>query len=80
MKKFRVTDEATPALKRSSQAKTKLRRELPTDIEMETIPLKELLSLARYFHAKTREASQKINKTFQTIQCDFRNNTTFFIL
>ena len=46
MKKFLVTDEATPALKRSSQAETKHRRELPTDIEMESIPLKELLSLA----------------------------------
>ena len=40
MKKFLVTDEATLALKISSQAETKLRRELPTDIEMEVYRLR----------------------------------------
>ena len=37
---------------------TKLSRELPTDLQMERIPLKDLLSLAEDIHIKTREASQ----------------------
>ena len=38
--------------------KTKLRHELPTDIEMEGIPLMELSALAEDIRVKTREASQ----------------------
>ena len=51
-------DETPSALERSFKAATKLRRELPTDMEMESLPLKELSSLAEDIHVKTREASQ----------------------
>ena len=39
-------------------ATSKLKAELPTDIEMESIPLEELSSLVEDIHVKTREASQ----------------------
>ena len=58
LKKFLVTVETPPALGRSFKAATKLRRELPTDIEMESIPLTELSSLVEECHTKTREAAQ----------------------
>ena len=46
MKNFLSIVETPLALERSFKAATKLRRELPTDIEMESIPLTELSSLA----------------------------------
>ena len=52
------SDETPSALERSFKTATKLRRELPTDMEMESLPLKELSSLAEDIHVKTREASQ----------------------
>ena len=42
----------------SFRVATKLSRELPTDLEMESIPLEELSSLVEDIHVKTREASQ----------------------
>ena len=39
-------DQTPSALERSISAATKLKSELPTDLEMESIPLKELSSLA----------------------------------
>ena len=39
-------------------ATSKLKAELPTDIEMESIPLEELSSLVEDIHVKTRKASQ----------------------
>ena len=39
-------------------ATSNLKAELPTDIEMESIPLEELSSLVEDIHVKTREASQ----------------------
>ena len=80
-------DETPSALERSFKAATKLRRELPTDIdtEMENIPLMELSSLVENIHVKTREASQNtdldmreflgIDKTLQSIQGELLNNT-----
>ena len=50
-------DETPSALERSFKAATKLKGQLPTDLEIERIPLKELLSLAEDIHVKTREAS-----------------------
>ena len=47
-----------PSLERSLKAATKLSRELPTDLEMESIPLMELSPLVEDIHVKTREASQ----------------------
>ena len=42
-----------PALERSFKAATKLKGELPIDLEMESIPLEELSSSAEDIHAKT---------------------------
>ena len=77
-------DETPSALERSFKAATKLRRELPTDIEMESIPLMELSSLVEDIHVKTREASQNtvlgmrhflgVDKTLQSIQGELLNN------
>ena len=59
-------------------AASKLKSELPTDLQMESIPLKELSSLVEDIRAKTRESSQNtdldireflgINKALQSIQ------------
>ena len=49
--------ETTPLLERSLKAASKLKSELPMDLQMEGIPLKELSSLATDIHVKTREAS-----------------------
>ena len=67
-------------------AATKLIRDLPTYIEMETIPPEELSSLADDFHVKTWEASQNtdldmleflgIDKALQSIQGEHLNNTS----
>ena len=85
MKNFRGIDETPLALESSFKVATKLRRELPTDIEMESIPLMELSSLAEDIHVKTREASQNtdldmreflgIDKGLQTIQGELVNIT-----
>ena len=53
MKSVLSLEETPSALERSLQAATKLSRELPTDIEMERIPLEELSSLAEDIHVKT---------------------------
>ena len=53
MKNFLGLDETPPALERSFKAATKLRAGLPTDIEMESIPPKDLSSLAEEIHVKT---------------------------
>ena len=58
MKSVLSLDETLSALERSFKAATKLNRELPTDLEMESIPLVELSSIAEDIHVKTREASQ----------------------
>ena len=39
-----------PSLETSISAANKLKRELPTDIEMESAPPMELLSLVEYIH------------------------------
>ena len=61
MKKFLGVDKTPPALERSFKAATRLKGELPTDLEMESIPLKELSSLVEDIHVKTLEASQNID-------------------
>ena len=65
MKSVLSLDETASALERYFKAATKLRRELPTDIEMESIPLMELSSLVEYINVKTREASQNTNLNMQ---------------
>ena len=58
MKNVLGLDETPSALDRSVKAATKLKTDLPTDLEMEDIPLKDLSSFAADIHIKTREASQ----------------------
>lgn len=84
MRNFLEIDETPPALDRSFKTVTKLRRELPTDIQMESIPHNQLPSLAEEIHAKTPEAAQntdldiqeflEINKALQSIMGELVNN------
>ena len=78
--------ETPPLLKRSLKAAIKLKGELPTNLEIEDIPLKDLSSLAADIHVKTREALQitdlldmreilGIDKALQSIQGELLNNT-----
>ena len=74
------------ALERSVKAASKLSRDLPTDLEIEGKPLKELSSLVEDIHIKTREASQNtdldvreflgIGKALQSIQGESLNNSS----
>ena len=84
MKIFLGVDKTLPALEKSFKAATKHKRELPTDLEMESILLEELLSLVEDIHVKTREASQNtdldmrellgVDKALQSIQGELLNN------
>ena len=86
MKSVLSLDETPSALERSVKAATKLKSELPTDLQMESISLNELSSLAEDVHVKTREASQNtypdmreflgIDKALQSIQGELLNNTS----
>ena len=58
MKSVLSLDQTPSALERLISAATKLKSELPTDLQIESIPLRELSSLVEGIHAKTREASQ----------------------
>ena len=88
MKNVLSLDETPSTLERSFKAATKLLRELPRDIEMESIPPEELSSLAEEIHIKTQEASQNndldmreflgIDKALQIIQGELLNNTSNF--
>ena len=87
MKSVLSLDETPPLLERSLKAATKLKVGLPTDLEMEDIPLKDLSSLVEGIHIKTREVSQQtdlfdvqeflaIDKALQSIQGEVINNTS----
>ena len=86
MKNFLGIDKTPPVLERSAKAATKLKGKLPTNLQMESIPLGELSSLAADIHVKTREASQNtdldmreilgINRVLQSIQGELLNNTS----
>ena len=83
MKSFLGIETTLPSLERSISAASKLKSELPTDLQMESIPLKELSSLVE---TKTREALQNTNldrqelldidKALQSIQGELWNNTS----
>ena len=53
MKHFLGIDRTPSLLERSLKAATKLGWELPTDLEVESIPLEELSSLVEEIHVKT---------------------------
>ena len=86
MKSVLSLDETPSAMERSLKTASKLKGGLPTDLEMESISLKDLPSLAEEIHFKTREASQQtnldmreflaINKALQSIQVELVNNTS----
>ena len=73
-------------LERSFKAPPKLKCELPTEIELGTVPLMEISSLAEDIHVKTQEALQntdlnmqellKINKMLWSIHSELVNNTS----
>ena len=85
MKSVLSLDETPSALERSVKAATKVKAGLPTDLQMESIPLKDLSSLVEDIHAKTQKASQNtdldmreflgIDKALQSIQGELLNNT-----
>ena len=83
MKNFLGIDETPPALERSLKAATKLSRELPTDLEMESIPPEDLSSLVEDIHVKTREALQNTDLDMReflgigkALQGELVNNTS----
>ena len=86
MKNFLGIDKTPPALERFFKAATKLKGELSTDLQIESIPLEGLSSLVEDIHVKTREASQNtkldmqeflgIDKALQSIQGELVNNTS----
>ena len=86
MKSVLSLDQTSSALKRSISAATKFKSELLTDLQIESIPLRELSSLVEDIHTKTEEGSQNtdldmqeflgINKSLQSIQGELLNNTS----
>ena len=89
MKSILRLDKAPPSLGRSISAASKLKTELPTDLQMETIPSQELSSLTKDIHIKTQESSQNTSldmreflatdKAMQSIQGELLNNTSKLI-
>ena len=83
MKSVLSLDETPSVLEKSFKAATRLMHELPTDLEMESIPLEKLSSLVEDINVKTREASQYtdldmrefllVYKALQGIQGEFLN-------
>ena len=86
MKSVLSLDETPSTLERYFKAATKFRHELPTAIEMESIPLMELFSLVEYVHVKTQEVSQNTDlimqeflgtdNALQSIQGELLNNAS----
>ena len=79
-------DTTSPSLERSISAASKLKSELPTDLQIESMPPIELLSLVEEIFVKIQEASQNtdlemreflgIDKALQSIQGEPLNNTS----
>ena len=82
MKNFLDIDKMPPVLERSVKTASKLKSELPTDLQMESIPLKDLSSLVEDIHLKTQNTDLDmreflgIDKALQSIQGEFLNNTS----
>ena len=83
---FLVIDITPPSLERSISAASKLKSDLPADLEVESMPPIELLSLVEDVHVKSQEASQNtdlnmreflgIDKALQNIPGELLNNTS----
>ena len=86
MKSVLNLDKTPPSVENLISAASKLKAELPADLQMESIPLKELSSLVEDIHIKTREASQKtsldmreflgIDRALKSMQDELLNNTS----
>ena len=86
MKNFLSIDTKSPSLERSFKAASELKGELPTYLEMESLPLNELSYLVEDIHVKTHDLSQNtelgmgeflgIYKALQSIQGELLNNTS----
>ena len=86
MKNFLSIDRTPSFARKSISAASKLKSELPTDLEMESIPPMELLSLVEDIYVKTQKASRNtdldmqeflgIDKTLQSMQCKLLINTS----
>ena len=86
MKSILSLDEAPPSLEQLISAVSKLKSELLTDLQMESMPLKYLSYLAEDIHVKPREAPQNTDldmrefldteKALQNIQGELLNNTS----
>ena len=85
MKKFLNLEQTPPSIDRSIKAANLLKSEIPTQTDLETIPLFDLSSVVEDLCIKTREASQNtdvdmreflgISKALQSINEELRNNT-----
>ena len=83
---FLGINRTPPALERTISAASKLKSELPTDLEMASILLEELSSLVEDIHVKTQEASQNtdldmhefsgVDRALQSIQGELLDNTS----
>ena len=58
MKNVSGIDTTPPSLERSINAASKLKSELPTNLEIESKPLKDLSSLVEDIHVKTRSITK----------------------
>ena len=86
MKSVLSLNQAPPLLEILISAASKLKSELPTDLQMESIPLKKLSSLVEDIRVLIREASQNtdldiqeflsIDKALQSILGELLNNTS----
>ena len=84
MKNFLNLEQTPPSIDRSIKAANLLKSEIPTQTDIETIPLFDLSSVAEDLRIKTREASQNtdldmrefsgISKALQSINGELHNN------
>ena len=85
MKNLLNLEQTPPSIDRSIKAANLLKSEIPTQTDIETIPLFDLSSVVEDIRIKTREASQNtdldmreflgISKALQSINGELRNNT-----
>ena len=85
MKNFLNLEQTPPSIDRLIKAANLLKSKIPTQTDIETIPLFDLSSVVEDIRIKTREASQNtdldmreflgISKALQSINGELRNNT-----
>ena len=89
MKNFLNLEQTRTSIDRSIKADNLLKSEIPTQTDIENIPLFNLSSVVEDIRIKTREASQNtdldmreflgISKALQSINVELRNNTAKFL-